>query len=166
MPPGQPDARRLAGAQGADIASGLKLSTTGHPEARGNLFFQPRRWPTTCRPACRKARPTTRSSASSSPCANSTRRARWCWCPRTSTCASRPGRWPGDRRLPERQDARRPELLYSGALALPPDFWAKHGKTSKAGKAANTPSIDHRAHRPQFADRPVRLFRVARRAQV
>jgi PhoH-like ATPase len=28
------------------------------------------------------------------------------------------------------------DLLYSGALALPPDFWAKHGKTWKAGKAA------------------------------
>src|SRR5690242_6902766 len=30
----------LAGAQGADIASGLKLNTTGHPEAGGSLFFQ------------------------------------------------------------------------------------------------------------------------------
>ena len=30
----------LAGAQGADIAGGLKLSTTGHPEAGGCLFFQ------------------------------------------------------------------------------------------------------------------------------
>ncbi|HWI80084.1 MAG TPA: PIN domain-containing protein, partial [Ramlibacter sp.] len=30
----------LAGAQGADIAAGLKLSTTGHREAGGNLFFQ------------------------------------------------------------------------------------------------------------------------------
>ncbi|MGH8833365.1 MAG: PhoH family protein, partial [Polaromonas sp.] len=30
----------LAGAQGADIARGLKLDTTGHPEAGGCLFFQ------------------------------------------------------------------------------------------------------------------------------
>ena len=30
----------LAGAQGADIAKGLKLSTTGHREAGGCLFFQ------------------------------------------------------------------------------------------------------------------------------
>ncbi|MGH8857825.1 MAG: PhoH family protein, partial [Polaromonas sp.] len=30
----------LAGAQGADIAKGLKLDTTGHPEAGGCLFFQ------------------------------------------------------------------------------------------------------------------------------
>jgi PhoH-like ATPase len=30
----------LAGAQGADIATGLKLNTTGHPEAGGCLLFQ------------------------------------------------------------------------------------------------------------------------------
>ncbi|NMM08852.1 MAG: PhoH family protein [Polaromonas sp.] len=30
----------LAGAHGADIGKGLKLDTTGHPEAGGNLFFQ------------------------------------------------------------------------------------------------------------------------------
>ena len=30
----------LAGAQGADIAKGLKLDTTGHREAGGSLFFQ------------------------------------------------------------------------------------------------------------------------------
>jgi PhoH-like ATPase len=30
----------LAGAQGADISKGLKLDTTGHPEAGGCLFFQ------------------------------------------------------------------------------------------------------------------------------
>ncbi len=30
----------LAGAQGADIAKGLKLNTTGHPEAGGCLLFQ------------------------------------------------------------------------------------------------------------------------------
>jgi PhoH-like ATPase len=30
----------LAGAQGADIAKGLALDTTGHPEAGGCLFFQ------------------------------------------------------------------------------------------------------------------------------
>ena len=32
----------LAGAQGADIAKGLKLDTTGHTEARGCLLFQTR----------------------------------------------------------------------------------------------------------------------------
>ncbi len=30
----------LAGAQGADIAKGLRLDTTGHSEAKGNLLFQ------------------------------------------------------------------------------------------------------------------------------
>ena len=30
----------LAGANGADIGKGLKLNTTGHPEASGSLFFQ------------------------------------------------------------------------------------------------------------------------------
>ena len=32
----------LAGAQGADIARGLRLDTTGHSEARGHLLFQTR----------------------------------------------------------------------------------------------------------------------------
>jgi PhoH-like ATPase len=32
----------LAGAQGADIATGLSLDTTGHTEARGSLLFQTR----------------------------------------------------------------------------------------------------------------------------
>src|SRR5438046_8032510 len=31
----------LAAAKGADIAAGLRLDTTGHPEARGCLFVQP-----------------------------------------------------------------------------------------------------------------------------
>ena len=110
----------LAGAQGADIA---RASSSTHRPPRGRRKACSSR-PALCQQpaprACRKARPTTRSWAWSRRCANSTRRAKWCWCPRTSTCASRRARWAwptddyqNDKTLDDL------DLLYSGALALP-----------------------------------------------
>ena len=32
------------------------------------------------------------------------------------------------------------DLMYSGSLALPPDFWAKHGKTVESWQTGSTPS--------------------------
>jgi predicted ribonuclease YlaK len=32
------------------------------------------------------------------------------------------------------------DLLYAGSLALPTDFWATHGRRSRAGNRACTPS--------------------------
>jgi PhoH-like ATPase len=62
-PPDQPHAGRTGGAQGADIAAGLKLDTTGHREAAAACSSRPSRWTTACPPACPRARPTTRSWA-------------------------------------------------------------------------------------------------------
>ena len=120
----------LAGAQGADIASGLKLSTTGHPEARGNLFFQ------------------TQALANNLPASLPQGKAdnqilgvvqslREQHAPREVVLVSKDinmrvkaralglatDDYQNDKTLDDL------ELLYSGALALPPDFWAKHGKT-------------------------------------
>ena len=58
------------------------------------------------------------------------------------------------------------DLLYSGALALPPDFWAKHGKTIESWQSGqHTFYRITGPDRAQPADQPVRLLRVARRAQ-
>jgi PhoH-like ATPase len=125
----------LAGVQGADIAHGLKLDSTGHREAGGCLFFQTQPLDYSCPPACPKARPTTRSWAWWRRCASSMHRARWCWCPRTSTCASRRARWACRRGLPERQDAgrRRPAVLRRAGPAG--RLLGRHGKTWKAGSS-------------------------------
>ena len=45
-------------------ADGIALAATGHREAGGKLFLQTEAIDARCRPACRRARPTTRSSAS------------------------------------------------------------------------------------------------------
>ena len=62
-------------------------------------------------------------------CARPTPACRWCSCPRTSTCASRrrspasPAEdYENDRALDDFS------LLYTGATALPEDFWQRHGK--------------------------------------
>ncbi len=120
----------LAGAQGADIARGLKLSTTGHPEAGGSLFFQ------------------TQTLVSNLPISLPQGKAdnqilgvvqalREQQAPREVVLVSKDinmrvkaralglatDDYQNDKTLDDL------ELLYSGALALPPDFWAKHGKT-------------------------------------
>src|SRR5688572_17956526 len=120
----------LAGAQGADIASGLKLSTTGHPEAGGCLFFQ------------------TQALANNLPSSLPQGKAdnqilgvvqslREQHSPREVVLVSKDinmrvkaralglatDDYQNDKVLDDL------ELLYSGAMALPSDFWAKHGKT-------------------------------------
>jgi PhoH-like ATPase len=120
----------LAGAQGADIASGLKLSTTGHPEAGGCLFFQ------------------TQALVNHLPASLPQGKAdnqilgvvaalREQYAPREVVLVSKDinmrvkaralglatDDYQNDKTLDDL------ELLYSGAMALPNDFWAKHGKT-------------------------------------
>jgi len=120
----------LAGAQGADIAHGLKLSTTGHPEAGGCLFFQ------------------TQALANNLPASLPQGKAdnqilgvvqslREQHAPREVVLVSKDinmrvkaralglatDDYQNDKVLDDL------ELLYAGALALPSDFWAKHGKT-------------------------------------
>jgi PhoH-like ATPase len=60
-------------------------------------------------------------------------RATWCWCPRTSTCAikARALGLPAEDYFNDKtlDDF---DLLYTGVLALPADFWDKHGKTMES----------------------------------
>ncbi len=120
----------LAGAQGADITHGLKLDTTGHREAGGCLFFQ------------------TQSLDNNLPLSLPQGKAdnqilgvvhalREKFAPREVVLVSKDinmrvkaralglatDDYQNDKVLDDL------ELLYSGALALPTDFWAKHGKT-------------------------------------
>jgi PhoH-like ATPase len=120
----------LAGVQGADIASGLKLSTTGHPEARGNLFFQTQalsnRLPTSLpqgkadnqilgvvQALCEQHAP--REVVLVSKDINMRVKAR--------ALGLNTDDYQNDKTLDDL------DLLYAGTMALPADFWAKHGKT-------------------------------------
>jgi PhoH-like ATPase len=122
----------LAGVQGADIGTGLQADATGHREAGGKLFFQTSRWATPCRPACRRARPTTRSSAWSRRCVSSNSRqgARSGAGVEGHQHARQGARaGPGHRRLPERQDPGRRRPAVRRLAACPPISGPRHGKT-------------------------------------
>ncbi len=102
-----------------EIDEGIPLAKLGN---------RTRRAACSCRPSCMNAvlpaglptaRPTTRSSASSRSAKRSIRSATWCWCRRTSTCASRRARWACRRGLLQRQGARghRAAVLRHAAAA-------------------------------------------------
>lgn len=120
----------LAGAQGADIAHGLKLDTTGHREAGGSLFFQ--------------TQPLTTNLPASLPQGKADNQIlgvvqalREKFAPRDVVLVSKDinmrvkaralGLATDDYQSDKTLDDL--DLLYAGALALPTDFWAKHGKT-------------------------------------
>jgi PhoH-like ATPase len=120
----------LAGAQGADIAAGLKLSTTGHREAGGCLFFQTQTL-TNHLPASLP------QGKADNQILGVVAALREQHAPREVVLVSKDinmrvkaralglatDDYQNDKTLDDL------ELLYSGALALPSDFWAKHGKT-------------------------------------
>jgi PhoH-like ATPase len=120
----------LAGAQGADIAAGLKLSTTGHREAGGCLFFQTQTL-TNHLPASLP------QGKADNQILGVVAALREQYAPREVVLVSKDinmrvkaralglatDDYQNDKTLDDL------ELLYSGALALPSDFWAKHGKT-------------------------------------
>ncbi|MBK7989193.1 MAG: PhoH family protein [Comamonadaceae bacterium] len=120
----------LAGAVGADIAAGLQLDTTGHREAAGSLFFQ--------------TQPLNYQLPSSLPQGKADNQIlgvvealRQQQAPREVVLVSKDINmrvkaralglaaedYQNDKTL---EDG---DLLYAGSLALPPDFWSKHGKT-------------------------------------
>jgi PhoH-like ATPase len=120
----------LAGAQGADIAAGLNLNTTGHREAGGCLFFQ--------------TQTLVNHLPSSLPQGKADNQIlgvvaalRDQYAPREVVLVSKDinmrvkaralGLQTDDYQSDKTLDDL--ELLYSGAMALPSDFWAKHGKT-------------------------------------
>jgi PhoH-like ATPase len=128
----------LAGTQGADISKGLKLDTTGHREAGGCLFFQ------------------TMQLASGLPLGLPPGKAdnqilsvvqalREKHAPREVVLVSKDinmrvkaralglatDDYQNDKVLDDL------ELMYSGSLALPTDFWIKHGKTVESWQSGH-----------------------------
>ena len=120
----------LAGAAGADIGAGLKLDATGHREAGGKLFFQtqplnyalPSSLPQGKADnqilgvveALRQQEPA-REVVLVSKDINMRVKAR--------ALGLAAEDYQNDKTL---EDG---DMLYAGSLALPPDFWSKHGKT-------------------------------------
>ena len=122
----------LAGAPGADMSKGLKLDGTGHRGAGGRLFFQTQPLNYTLPSSLPQGKADNQILGVVGALARGQAKPpkRWCWCPKTSTCASKPAPWAcpptttKTTRLLEDGD-----LLYSGAMALPLNFWDTHGKT-------------------------------------
>ena len=136
----------LAAAQGADITAGLKLDTTGHREAGGKLFFQTRplnyTLPTSLpqgkadnqilgvvealrhlhSPQGQEGQPT-REVVLVSKDINMRVKAR--------ALGLTAEDYQNDKTL---EDG---DLLYSGALALPADFWAKNGKSVESWQSGS-----------------------------
>ena len=120
----------LAGTQGADIAHGLKLDSTGHPEAGGSLFFQ-------TRPLEANLPLGLPQGKADNQILGVVQALREQHAPRDVVLVSKDinmrvkaralglatDDYQNDKTLDDL------ELLYSGALALPGDFWTKHGKT-------------------------------------
>jgi PhoH-like ATPase len=118
----------LAGAQGADIASGLKLDTTGHREAGGCLFFQ-------TLPLDSKLPSSLPPGKADNQILGVVAALREKFAPREVVLVSKDinmrvkaralglatDDYQNDKTLDDL------ELLYSGSMALPTDFWAKHG---------------------------------------
>jgi|SRR5450830_180094 len=136
----------LAAAQGADITAGLKLDTTGHREAGGKLFFQTRplnyTLPTSLpqgkadnqilgvvealrhlhSPQGQEGQPT-REVVLVSKDINMRVKAR--------ALGLTAEDYQNDKTL---EDG---DLLYSGALALPADFWTKNGKSVESWQSGS-----------------------------
>ncbi len=120
----------LAGAQGADIADGLKLDTTGHREAGGCLFFQTQQLDI----AAPLGLPQGKADNQILAVVQALRKQHT---PRDVVLVSKDinmrvkaralGLATDDYQNDKTIDDL--EMLYSGALPLPADFWAKHGKT-------------------------------------
>ncbi|TFY98789.1 PhoH family protein [Ramlibacter rhizophilus] len=120
----------LAGSNGADIAAGIQLDATGHREAGGCLFFQTQALAITTPQNLPQGK-------ADNQILGVVQALRDQHAPREVVLVSKDinmrvkaralGLATEDYRNDKTIDDL--ELLYSGALALPPDFWAKHGKT-------------------------------------
>ena len=120
----------LAGAQGADITKGLKLNTTGHPEAGGCLLFQTK----TLDYSLPTSLPQGKADNQILGVVEALRKE---YAPREVVLVSKDinmrvkaralglatDDYQNDKTL---EDG---DLLYSGSLALPADFWTRQSKT-------------------------------------
>jgi len=128
----------LAGAHGADIADGLLLNSTGHRDAGGKLFFQTEALHYTLPSSLPQGKADNQILGVVEALGRQYREAR------TGNIAARDvvlvskdinmrvkaralglatDDYQNDKALADG------DLLYSGALALPPDFWSTHGQT-------------------------------------
>lgn len=120
----------LAGAQGAEIIKGLKLDTTGHREAKGNLLFQTQ--------ALNYSLPTSLPQGKAdNQILGVVEALRKEYAPREVVLVSKDinmrvkaralglatDDYQNDKTLDDG------DLLYSGVLALPNDFWTRQSKT-------------------------------------
>ncbi|MBX9871824.1 MAG: PhoH family protein [Burkholderiaceae bacterium] len=120
----------LAGAQGADIATGLKLDSTGHREAGGKLFFQ-------TQPLDYKLPTSLPQGKADNQILGVVEALRVQYAPREVVLVSKDinmrvkaralglatDDYQNDKTL---EDG---DLLYSGSLALPSDFWTTEGQS-------------------------------------
>ena len=120
----------LAGANGADIASGLQLASTGHREAKGKLFFQTQ----TLNYTLPTSLPQGKADNQILGVVDALRLQN---APREVVLVSKDinmrvkaralglatDDYQNDKTL---EDG---DLLYAGSMALPTDFWATHGQT-------------------------------------
>ncbi|MFO6419670.1 PhoH family protein [Hylemonella sp. W303a] len=120
----------LAGAQGADIASGLKLDSTGHQEAGGKLFFQ-------TQPLNYELPTSLPQGKADNQILGVVEALRQLHAPREVVLVSKDinmrvkaralslatDDYQNDKTLDDG------DLLYSGMLALPPDFWTTEGQS-------------------------------------
>ena len=141
-PPGQPYARCAGRRAGRGYRrAACKLDTTGHREAGGNLFFQTRPLDNTLPISLPQGK-------ADNQILGVVQALREQHAPRDVVLVSKDinmrvkaralglatDDYQNDKTLDDL------ELLYSGALALPPDFWAKHGKTIESWQSGSTPS--------------------------
>ncbi|QKO22034.1 PhoH family protein [Rhodoferax sp. BAB1] len=120
----------LAGAQGADMTTGLKLDSTGHREAGGKLFFQ-------TQPLDYKLPTSLPQGKADNQILGVVEALRVQYAPREVVLVSKDinmrvkaralglatDDYQNDKTL---EDG---DLLYSGSLALPPDFWTTEGQS-------------------------------------
>ncbi len=136
----------LAGAQGADIAAGLPLDATGHREARGRLFFQTEPLNTTLPMSLPQGKADNQILGVVQALTDrQTQQAETSGVAREVVLVSKDinmrvkaralrlhtDDYQNDKTL---EDG---DLLYSGALALPADFWARHGKTMESWQSGS-----------------------------
>ncbi|MGV3573458.1 MAG: PhoH family protein [Ramlibacter sp.] len=128
----------LAGGKGADIASGLKLDSTGHREAGGCLFFQ-------TMPLSSGLPMGMPAGKADNQILSVVQALREKHAPREVVLVSKDinmrvkaralglatDDYQNDKVLDDL------ELMYSGSLALPQDFWTKHGKTVESWQSGS-----------------------------
>lgn len=129
----------LAGAQGADIAHGLSLDTTGHREAGGCLFFQ-------TQPLDAKLPTSLPPGKADNQILGVVQSLREKFAPREVVLVSKDinmrvkaralGLQTDDYQNDKTLDDL--DLLYSGSLALPTDFWSKHGNVESWQSGSHT----------------------------